>query len=239
MFFKQSRHDDLPLQLPKLFVNNIDIKRESAIKFLGVLLDENLSWKNHINVIENKVSKNLGILRKAKPYLDVKCLKSLYFSFVHSYLTYCNIAWASTNQTKLKKLYCKQKLACRIIFNVSRNTPSDPLFAKLGALNIYKLNIHQVLTFMLKTKLDLNPKVFLEQFSEIQHKYNTRYSKDNFKIPRIKLKSSTYAIKHRGPFLWNTFLKSEAKSLTSLNRFKETVKNILIQKTDINLSLFF
>jgi len=86
-------------------LNNDEIKREHSIKNLGILLDENLTWKSHINAIENKVSNNLGIVRKAKPYLNIKPLKNLYFSFVHSYLTYCNIAWASTNQTKLKKTF--------------------------------------------------------------------------------------------------------------------------------------
>ena len=43
LFHKPSRVDELPLQLPKLSVNNQEIKRASYIKFLGVLLDENLS----------------------------------------------------------------------------------------------------------------------------------------------------------------------------------------------------
>lgn len=239
LFFKPSKRNDLPLKLPKIVVNNIDIKRENHIKFLGVLLDENLSWKTHISAIENKVSRNLGILRKAKPYLNLKSLKSLYFSFIHSYLTYCNIAWASTNQTKLKKLYSKQKLACRIILGIDRFTPSNSLLAELNILSIYKLNIHQVLSFMFKSKLLLNPKIFNEKFSQIQHKYNTRYSKNNFETPKTVLKSGRYSIQHRGPWLWNTYLKSEYKNLTSLNIFKTTTKKILLCDNNDNILFFF
>ena len=43
LFFKRTRRDDLPLKLPKLALNNIEINRGNSIKFLGVLLDENLT----------------------------------------------------------------------------------------------------------------------------------------------------------------------------------------------------
>ena len=54
--------DSVPLQLPTMTLNNIEIKRENSIKFLGVIIDENLTWKNHIEVVENKISKNIGVL---------------------------------------------------------------------------------------------------------------------------------------------------------------------------------
>ena len=56
------------------------------MNFLGVLLDENLSWKSHTQTIENKIAKNIAILYKAKPFLNVNSLKCLYFSFVHTIL---------------------------------------------------------------------------------------------------------------------------------------------------------
>ena len=103
--------DRIPLRVPKLEINNSSIKREKIMKFLGVLLDENMTWKNHVSCVENKISKNLGILYKARGLLNKKCMKQLYFSFVHSYLNYGNIAWASTNKSKLKTLLYKQNMA--------------------------------------------------------------------------------------------------------------------------------
>ena len=49
------------------------------------MMDEPLNWKDHINVIENKLSKNLGLLHKAKQFLNAKAMKSLYFSLIHIY----------------------------------------------------------------------------------------------------------------------------------------------------------
>ena len=59
---KRSRKDDLPLLLPRLLMQKHKVERVKSIKFLGVLLDENLSRKDHIKCIENKVAKNIGLL---------------------------------------------------------------------------------------------------------------------------------------------------------------------------------
>ena len=102
-FHKAREKDNIPLKLPALFINDKEIEQVTSIKFLGVLTDEHLTSKEHIPVIENKISKNLGLLYRAKRVLDNNALKKLYFSFFHSYLNYGNIAWASTSKTKLKK----------------------------------------------------------------------------------------------------------------------------------------
>ena len=74
------------------------IKRERTKKFLDVLLDENLISKHHINCVHDKIKKNLGVLYKARTYLNEKCLKQLYFSFIHSYLNYGNISCMETRR---------------------------------------------------------------------------------------------------------------------------------------------
>ena len=81
--------------------NNIEIKRENFIKFLGLIIDENLTWKNHIEVVENKISKNIRVLYRASHLLDFKNFPKIYFPFIHIYIIYANIAWASTFKNKL------------------------------------------------------------------------------------------------------------------------------------------
>ena len=83
LFHRPQDRDNLPLQLPALKINDYEIKRSFSIKFLGILMAEHLSWIDHINTLENKLSKNLGLLYKAKPFLNAKAMKSLYFSFFH------------------------------------------------------------------------------------------------------------------------------------------------------------
>ena len=61
-----------------LKVNYHDIERVNTMKFLGVLLDDNLSWKEHIKYLENKIAKNIGLMYRAKPFLDKESLLALY-----------------------------------------------------------------------------------------------------------------------------------------------------------------
>ena len=68
LFHKAKIKDNLFLVLPDFFINDVKIKRENSLKFLGVMTDENLSWKTHIKLVENRISKNVGILFKVSHY---------------------------------------------------------------------------------------------------------------------------------------------------------------------------
>ena len=128
-----------------LKINDIEIKREQSIKFLGVMIDENLTWRNHIDLIENKIAKNVGVLFKASKLLNNRCLKNIYFALIHSYINYGNIAWGSSCRTYLKKILLKQKQAVRIIFHKDRLTHTRPLMKQIKALNVYQLNLYKYL----------------------------------------------------------------------------------------------
>ena len=81
-FYKISRRDDLPFILPELLTDNQVIKRQSSIKFLGILLNENLSRKEHLKFTENKIAKNKGLPYKAKPCLNKDSLIQLLHSLL-------------------------------------------------------------------------------------------------------------------------------------------------------------
>ena len=166
--------DSLPSQLPTMTFNNIEIKRENSIKFLGVIIDENLTWKNHIEVVENKISKNIGVLYRASHLLDFKNLLKIYFSFIHIYISYANIAWVSTFKTKLQGILKKQKHVARITFHSNRFDHSRPL---LKEINVYQISLIQTLKFRHKTKYGIKKLIFLPIFGEVDHQYLTCFPK--------------------------------------------------------------
>ena len=129
--------DSLPLQLPNNTFNYIEIKRGNSVKFLDVNLYENLTWKNHIEVVESKISKNIGVLYRASHLLEFKNLLNIYFSFIHIYISYANIAWASAFKTKLQGILKKQKHAARVTFHANRLQHSRPLLKERKTLNVY------------------------------------------------------------------------------------------------------
>ena len=104
------KKDNIPLRIPNLTINGLTVERESSIKFLGVWIDENLTSTDHIHAVENEIARNIGFLYQGKQYLDENCLKQIYFAYIHAYLNYANIAWASTHKTKLKKVQVNKNM---------------------------------------------------------------------------------------------------------------------------------
>jgi len=226
LFHRVHKKENIPLKLPNLCIDKNIIKREISLKFLGVILDENVTWREHISVIENKVSKNIGILYKAKEFLNQSCLKYIYFSFIHCYLNYANIAWCSTNVTKLSKLLCKQKHAIRIITNENRFSHSKILFSKLNILNVYKLNLYHVLIFMFKLDKKMAPYLFNSLFKKINHIYSTRFLNNNYTQSKTYYSATKYSI---------TLSSKYSKTLSSLNQFKTKLKqNLLLNDNELN-----
>ena len=77
------------------------------MRFLGVLLDDNLLWKEHTKYLENKLAKNKELIYRAKSFLEKESLLALLYSLIYSYLNCANLAWGSTYLTNLKKNYAR------------------------------------------------------------------------------------------------------------------------------------
>ena len=232
LFHKVPMCDSLLSQLPTMTVNNIEIKGENSIKFLDGIIDENLTWKNHIEVVENKISENIGVFYRASHLLDFKNLLKIYFYFIHIYICYANIAWASTIKTKLQGILKKQKDAARITFHGNRLDHARPILKKMKALNVYQINLFQTLKFMYKTKYGKNPRIFLPKFREVDHQYPTRFSQNNFCYKRSAGKTTSFAITLGGPTIWNSFLTPHEKSIPHLSSFLKQIKFKLINSNN-------
>ena len=96
-------------------INNKKIEQVKWTKFLGIRIDEQIRWKTHINAITNKISKLSGIIAKLRHYLDINTLRSIYYTMIYPYLTYCSIVWGSNYSTRLKSLHKIQKKIIRLM----------------------------------------------------------------------------------------------------------------------------
>ena len=88
----------------KMNGQSIDLVKET--KFLGVILDDTLSWSKHIQCVSNKVSKGIGIIKKLCPFLKKSTLVNLYYAFIYPFLTYCIHVWGTAHDVHLKKTDC-------------------------------------------------------------------------------------------------------------------------------------
>lgn len=80
----------------KLSIASTELYQVSSTRFLGIIMDENLNWKEHVEWMTKKVNKSLGKIRKISHQVSSKCLIILYYSLICPYLSYCNMVWAST-----------------------------------------------------------------------------------------------------------------------------------------------
>ena len=94
------------LKQTKIEINlrNIFLKRVSFTKFLGFIIDKKSSFTRHISYIKNKILKAMGIIIKARKYLNRKSLLNLYHAFVFPYLTYCIEIWGNASDIHLDAL---------------------------------------------------------------------------------------------------------------------------------------
>ena len=197
------------------------------------MLDEKLSWKDHIKYTENKISKNIGISYKARDYLSKESLLSLYYAYIHTYINYANLACASTTRN-LKKIHSQQKHVFRIIFRKDKFSHTTELFLQNKVFNVYQLNILNNLIFMHKVKAETAQVVFLPKFQKQAHPYPTTFSKLNYIKPTPHLSRSKYRIPVKGPTFWNEFLTDSEKEIKNLSLFKSKVKfKLLSYKNEV------
>ena len=178
-FHKPSKRENVPLALPQLYRDNNQIQRCESIKFLGIFLDENLTWKEHIKYTENKIAKNIGIIVRSKPYLNKKCLLSLYYSYIHSYISYPSIAWGNTYLSNLKRISSQQNHSVRIIYNKKKYESVGELLRSLKILSVYQIKILNNASFMHRINTNIAPVIFLGKLTKPSHLYPVRFSQLN------------------------------------------------------------
>jgi hypothetical protein len=125
-----------------------NVSSEKSFKLLGILLDENLSFKSHIDMLCSKISKSLYCINRLKNLLDRASLRKLYFSMVHSHLAYGINVYGCASATNLDKLKKMQKKAIRSICNANYRAHTAPLFKELKILPLDELIVYSNVKFM-------------------------------------------------------------------------------------------
>src|SRR5215813_13066958 len=127
-----------------------ELEMVQSSKFLGVILDDRLTWKPHVNQISKKLSTGISFLTKVCSVFPCNILKYIYRSFVECYITYGIESWGSTYKTTLKPVYILQKRAMRIIHNIPPKSSIMEKFSTEGLLTVFQLAFQQLALAMYK-----------------------------------------------------------------------------------------
>ena len=182
-------------------INDVSIERVHKFNFLGVIIDENVTWNNHIDYIFSKISRTIGMLKRLKHELPTHILKIIYNSLILPHLTYGILAWGK----KSIKIFHIQKKAIRVITRSNYNAHTEPLFKSLGLLKFEDLFMLMALKFFYKYCHNLLPSYFqLINFEHRQdiHGYNTR-AKNLLQIAKINTKLAESSLMYFIPQIIN------------------------------------
>lgn len=145
----------------RIAIEGNEIERVNEIKFLGVILNDKLNWKDHIVYIKSKVCKSIGVLYQVKDVLDCFSLHMLYNSLILPYFGYCTEVWGNTYSSNTRSLFLLQKKALRIINKTGYREHTNSLFVNSGLLKFKDLVDLKILIFMWKAKQRVLP-MFLQ-----------------------------------------------------------------------------
>ena len=203
----------------QISVNEQRIEQVKEMVFLGVVLDEHLTWKLHISQVACKISKSIGVINRARFFLLKPCLKTLYYCLVYPYLHYCIIVWGSTYKTNLCRLVSLQKRVIRIISKSTFDSHSDPIFIELELLKLVDIRQLELGKLMSSFNRSFLPPKFNDYFSlnKQVHNYTTRYTND-FQLPFCRTNLQIFSVSFQGPTYYNS-LENDIKESNSLHSF--------------------
>ena len=129
------------------------------VKYLGKEIDNNLSWKYHVNDLSIKLNRVNALLFKMRRYVSLKILRFIYFAIFDPYLSYCCLVWAH-NCSNIQRIIILQKKAIRIINFQPRNFHTSPLFKQNSILKFQNKICLENILFVSKSLNNLSPPVF-------------------------------------------------------------------------------
>ena len=127
------------------------------VEFLGVPLDENITFNGHVNKVTSKISKSVGVMRRLHCQLPANVMVKLYYSFlVYSHLTYALVAWGRSGGTNAAKTGCAHRRACKFLTDYNQKILTShaiyDYFNLLKVFNTNTLNFHQYFKYKLSSR---------------------------------------------------------------------------------------
>jgi hypothetical protein len=170
----------------KIACENKDISKSSEIKFLGLIIDEKLSWNQHIDQLAAKLCSACYAVRNLKYIVTQSTLRMIYHACIHSILSYGLIFWGRSSNAN--KIFVLQKKIVRIIANLGIRESCRNAFKNMQIMTLYSQYMLSLLLFI------VNNKHLFTSNNEI-HKHRTR-NNNNLHLPTVNI-----AKFHKGPYI--------------------------------------
>ena len=203
-------------------------------KYLGIHIDNKLTWDTHVSYLVKKISKACGALAKLRHCLPTKILMNVYYALIYSYIRYGISVWGTASNTVLQPLQTIMNKSLRILtFAPFGHIDLQPMFDYLKVLNIEQIFSLKAGKFLFKSKNDMLPIPIGGYFEPDpfvnQHDYGLRSRTSNQPTRLVcRTKKGEKSLQIRGEKFWND-LPDSLKQSESFCLFKKNLKKFLLE----------
>lgn len=202
----------------------IKIETVNTFKYLGIFIDKNLNWKDHISHLNTQLFMILRKFYRIRSLCPYAVLKLFYSAFVDSKLQYGITSWGGCFTNALKSLTVTHKHIVKVMFRKNRMTPSFPLFKMAMFLPLRHLYIYKILKIYFLRSGNRN--------TNNKQTYNLRQN-NLCRIPTFKTENFRRYYLCTAPVFYNA-LPAVLKSINNINTFLKQLKLWLLLQPDVN-----
>ena len=213
-----------------LCIDNVLIQQVKSVRFLGILLDDTLSWNSHVNYLHSKLRSGIYQLRSSKHLTNLHGKKLLYSSFILSHLTYGITLYYQCNKRLKKLIRQKQIESLKIVFGTNSKSDCLKLMKRHKMLTLDQISTVEYAKISFRYVNELISRRICNLFENNKqlHSYNTR----NKNTPRVKKFNSTM---YQNSFLARSpsnylCISCNTKESKNLRIFKNKIKKELLSK---------
>ena len=192
-----------------------------SLRYLGLVLDNNLNFSKHIESLSLGISRNVGVLSRVSHFLPPKVLKCVYFSIVHPHFVYCIEAWYGTSKYLTNRLFSLQKRAVRLLVGADYFDHTDPIFRQLKLLKLDDLYIFSLACYVYKSINIPNYDALLQEYINQHTNQHIHFTRNAplITLPLYTRSKSQFSLFYSGCKVWNEVDPSVTSS-SSLASFK-------------------
>ena len=216
--------------LPTIVLDETTVSATQYTKFLGIIIDEHLSWKQHIQTLAYKLNSCLFVLRRLSEICNFNTTLTAYHSLFVSQASYGLVLWGGSSKYNLETVFKIQKRAIRIILKLNFDESCKSHFKGLGLLTLPSIYIFYLLIFV-RTKISEKPPHLGDH-----HLHDTR-NKNILAIPQHRLTKTEQSPYLAGIKLYNK-LSVKIKSQPTFKKFKQSLKEYLVKNSFYSVEEF-
>lgn len=231
MIMKSIHNRNVPDNPPPLYMNDVQLQRVADIRYLGLHIDQCLTWTKHIEILCKEISRPTGILFKLRHRLNKNILTKIYHSLIQSKFTYMINIWTSAKEKYKKKIYVLQNRALKIINKLPALFPTDTLYSQVmpRILPIKRMTIKTLVTFVQQCKYNLIHHTTV--FESVTYRNTRTANNRNLIIPPARTQRyGKESIKYRAVMSYNG-IPLETKLLDNIVKFKSEVTKWILDNT--------